>query len=94
MKKSTGEHGYYVYVALNGADIAYTGIAKDVTARLAQHNTTTGARFTRGRGPWRIAHTEGPISHGEALRREMEIKKDRKLKAAIKATSLNITATR
>ena len=24
MKKSTGEHGYYVYVALNGADIAYT----------------------------------------------------------------------
>ncbi|MBL6929158.1 MAG: GIY-YIG nuclease family protein [Rhodospirillales bacterium] len=84
---NANQDAYYVYIALNGAGIAYTGIAKDVTARLAQHNANTGARFTKGRGPWRIAHTEGPLSHGEALRREMEIKKDRRLKAAIKVSS-------
>ncbi|MBL6945998.1 MAG: GIY-YIG nuclease family protein [Rhodospirillales bacterium] len=84
-KKPPANDAYYVYVALNKAGIAYTGIAKDVAARLAQHNTNTGARFTKGRGPWHIAHTEGPLTHSEALRREMEIKKDRRLKAAVKA---------
>ena len=75
---------YYVYVLLNGAGIAYTGIAKDVAARLDQHNCGTGARFTRGRGPWRVVHTEGPMGHGDALRREAHIKRDRAFKAGLK----------
>ena len=75
---------YWVYVLLNDAGIAYTGIAKDVAARLAQHNAGTGARFTRGRGPWRLVHAEGPLPHGDALRREMAIKKDRAFKQALK----------
>lgn len=75
---------YFVYVLLNGAGIAYTGIAKDVEARLARHNAGAGARFTRGRGPWRIAHVEGPFPHGEALRRERALKRDRRFKAALK----------
>jgi putative endonuclease len=75
---------YYVYVLLNGADIAYTGIAKDVAARLHSHNSGTGARFTRGRGPWRVVHVEGPLPHGDALRREVAIKRDRAFKAALK----------
>ncbi|HTH17159.1 MAG TPA: GIY-YIG nuclease family protein [Magnetospirillum sp.] len=79
---------YYVYVLLNGAEIAYTGIAKDVDARLAQHNSGTGARFTRGRGPWRVAHVEGPMAHGDALRREAAIKRDRTFKAGLKAPPL------
>lgn len=79
---------YFVYVLLNDAGIAYTGIAKDVAARLAQHNAGAGARFTRGRGPWRIVHTEGPLPHGDALRREMAIKKDHTFKARLKAPSL------
>lgn len=75
---------YYVYVLLNDAGIAYTGIAKDVAARLAQHNAGTGARFTRGRGPWRVGHVEGPMPHGDALRREMALKRDRAFKARLK----------
>lgn len=75
---------YFVYVLLNAAGIAYTGIAKDVAGRLAQHNGGTGARFTRGRGPWRVVHSEGPMPHGDALRREMAIKKDRSFKARLK----------
>lgn len=76
---------YYVYVLTNPHGTAYTGIAKDVTARLAQHNGGTGARFTRGRGPWQVMHVEGPLAHGDALRREAAIKRDRKFKAQLKA---------
>lgn len=79
------DSAYYVYVLRNGAGITYTGIAKDVDARLARHNANTGARFTRGRGPWRAVHLEGPLPHGDALRREREIKRDRRFKAALKA---------
>lgn len=76
---------YFVYVLRNRAGIFYTGIAKDVAARLKQHNGGTGARFTRGRGPWRVCHQEGPFGHGDALRREAAIKSDRTFKASLRA---------
>ncbi len=76
---------WFVYVLLNKAGTAYTGIAKDVTARLALHNAGTGAKFTRGRGPWRTIHVEGPMERGAALRRELAIKGDAAFKADLKA---------
>lgn len=76
---------YFVYVIRNPAGILYTGIAKDVDARCHQHNTGAGARFTRGRGPWTLVHQEGPLPHGDALRRECQIKADRRFKSEIKA---------
>ncbi|MGY9057920.1 MAG: GIY-YIG nuclease family protein [Alphaproteobacteria bacterium] len=79
---------YFVYVLHNSAGTTYTGIALDVDARLSSHNDGTGAKFTRGRGPWIVIHTEGPLPHGDALRREMAIKKDRKFKAALVAHAL------
>lgn len=80
---------WYVYVIVNAGRVAYTGIAADVNARLSQHNGEKrgGAKFTRGRGPWRIAHIEGPMAKGDALKREAAIKKDRRFKAALKSTS-------
>ncbi|MBF0561695.1 MAG: GIY-YIG nuclease family protein [Alphaproteobacteria bacterium] len=80
---------YFVYVLHSRSGITYTGIAKDVKARLARHNAGTGARFTKGRGPWRVVHVEGPLSHGDAARRECAIKKDRQFKIAIKARASN-----
>lgn len=86
---ATPAPAYFVYVLRNDAGTLYTGIAKDVAARCAQHNDGCGARFTRGRGPWRVVHREGPFSHGEALRRELQVKADRRLKAAIKARGMD-----
>lgn len=84
---------WYVYVIVNAARIAYTGIAADVTARLAQHNGEKrgGAKFTRGRGPWRIAHVEGPLTKSDALKREAAIKKDRAFKRALKTSPIRRT---
>ncbi len=79
-----------VYVLMNAQNITYTGIAKDTGARLIQHNTSKGARFTKGRGPWTIVYTEGPLSHAEALRRERALKKDVKLKRHLKK-SISVT---
>ena len=76
---------FFVYVLRNSDGTLYTGIAKDVDARLAQHNANGGARFTRGRGPWQVIHTEGPLAHGDALRRERALKRDRQFKAELKA---------
>ncbi len=75
---------YFVYVLRNRAGILYTGIALDVATRCAQHNDGRGARFTRGRGPWAVIHVEGPLPHGDALRRELRIKADRRLKVMLK----------
>lgn len=83
---------WYVYVLMNDAQTAYTGIAKDVMARLGQHNAGRGARFTRGRGPWQVIHVEGPMEHGAALRRETAIKGNAAFKRLLK-TSRQLTAT-
>jgi putative endonuclease len=80
---------WFVYVLLNERSTAYTGIAKDVAARLVQHNTGRGARFTRGRGPWQVIHREGPMDKGDALRREQAIKRDARFKASLKAGLAN-----
>ncbi len=81
---SDSDLGFFVYVLRNRAGTLYTGIAKDVDTRLAQHNANAGARFTRGRGPWQVIHSEGPLAHGNALRREATLKRDRRFKAELK----------
>ena len=75
---------FFVYVIKNPANTLYTGIAKDIERRINEHNSGKGAKFTRGRGPWQQAYSEGPFKHGDALRREIEMKKDKNLKRRLK----------
>ena len=77
--------GWFVYVLLNRAGVSYTGISDDPAKRLATHNAGKGAKFTRGRGPWTLAHTEACATKGAALSREAAIKKDRAFKRRLKA---------
>ena len=51
---------------------------------MLKHNAGNGAKFTRGRGPWRVVHAEGPHTHGDALRREYQIKHDPAFKTDLK----------
>jgi putative endonuclease len=75
---------YFVYVILNDQGRAYTGISTDIDRRVAQHNAGTGAKNTRGQGPWVVIHSEGPMSKSEAAKREATIKRDRPFKAQLK----------
>jgi len=66
--------GYFVYI-LQCADLTlYTGIAKDVPARIAVHNRGKGAKYTRGRLPVQMVYQESCADKSAALRRELAIK--------------------
>ena len=52
----------------------YTGIAKDVRARLAAHNSGRGAAYTRSRRPVKLVHAEEGFTRSTALSREASIK--------------------
>lgn len=56
----------------------YTGYTTDVERRVAEHNAGTGARYTRGRGPVEVVHTEAYDTQSEAMQREYAIKQLRR----------------
>jgi len=65
---------WVVYVLLCADKTYYTGITNDLARRLAQHESGTGAKYTRGRGPFVVQYTETFATRGEASRREYAIK--------------------
>ena len=52
----------------------YTGITNNLERRIQQHESGQGAKYTKGRGPFRIIHTEEFSEKGLALIREHQIK--------------------
>lgn len=63
-----------VYLARCADGTLYCGVAKDVAARIAQHDAGKGARYTRGRGPLELLFARRCKSHRDALRLELGIK--------------------
>lgn len=66
---------WHVYIVRCSDQSLYTGIAKDVAARIEKHNAGKGARYTRGRLPVELVYRELVGEHGAALRRELAIKR-------------------
>lgn len=65
----------YAYMLRCADDTLYCGWTNDLTHRLAAHNSGQGAKYTRGRGPVRLAYSELFATQGEAMRREAQLKK-------------------
>lgn len=63
-----------VYIVRCADDSLYTGIAKDVKARLSKHNAGKGAAYTRSRRPVRLLYRQDGFTRSEALIREAAIK--------------------
>ncbi len=63
-----------VYILECGDGRLYTGITTDLARRITEHETGRGARFTKGRGPFRLVHQEPCESRADASKRELEIK--------------------
>jgi putative endonuclease len=63
-----------VYIARCVDGSLYTGVAKDVRARLAAHNAGRGAAYTRSRRPVRLVYREDGFTRSKALSREAGIK--------------------
>jgi len=63
-----------IYIVRCADDSLYTGVAKDLAARITEHNAGRGAKYTRGRLPVEVVYHETARDRSEAQRREIEIK--------------------
>jgi putative endonuclease len=63
-----------VYMARCVDGSLYTGIAKDVRARVTAHNSGRGAAYTRARRPVKLVYIEEGFTQSTALSREARIK--------------------
>ena len=81
---------HYVYMLISAHKekyVSYVGYSKDPKKRLIKHNSGLGAKFTRGR-KWKLIYYEVVNNKSSALKREYELKKNRKLRNLIKKTFL------
>lgn len=74
------ENSWHVYILQCADTTLYTGIAKDLSRRLMQHNgeLVGGPKYTRGRRPVRLVWSDEVADRGAALQREAAIKKLRR----------------
>lgn len=63
-----------VYIVRCADASLYTGIAKDVSVRLAAHNSGRGAAYTRAHLPVELVYEENGLTRSAALTREARIK--------------------
>jgi len=77
---------FFVYVigSVNNTKlITYVGYTNNLLNRIILHNRGKGAKFTRGR-KWFLMYYETFKSRSKAMKREHEIKKDKKFRKKIK----------
>ena len=83
---------FFVYLLLNSdaekKHISYVGSTNDKKKRLLLHNTSKGAKFTRGR-KWKMIFSKVFKCKKSALKYEYLLKKNYKLRKQIKMQYLN-----
>ena len=71
---------YYLYIIRCADDTLYTGIAKNLTKRIEEHNTSPkGAKYTRTRRPVTLVYSEEHEDRSTASKREYVVKKMRRV---------------
>lgn len=65
---------FYCYIVKCSDGTFYTGWTTDPARREKQHNTGTGARYTRMRRPVEMVYIEEQPDRGSAMKRELAIK--------------------
>lgn len=73
----TGSALWYLYLVRCANGHLYTGVTTDVTRRFSEHQSggIKSAKYLRGKGPLTLMYQEQVGSHGDALRREIAVKK-------------------
>ncbi|MFH1394781.1 MAG: GIY-YIG nuclease family protein [Candidatus Omnitrophota bacterium] len=65
---------WYVYILECRDKTLYVGVTKNLTERLERHNKGKASKYTRGRTPVKMIHTEEYSDKTSALKREHELK--------------------
>jgi putative endonuclease len=66
---------WFVYIVECADATYYTGIAVDVSKRIAKHNAGKGAAYTRARGPVALLYSEEHPDRSSASKREWALKR-------------------
>ena len=77
---------FFVYMILTkhkGKFISYVGYTNNLTNRLLKHNSSKGAKFTKGK-KWELIYYKKYLSKINAMKGEYKLKKDYKLRNKIK----------
>jgi putative endonuclease len=77
---SMGSCDWMVYILRCGDGSLYTGVTKNLEARIKQHASGKGAAYTRTHLPVCLVYQEGPFTRSDALVREAKLKRLPKLK--------------
>ena len=78
---------YFVYMLLTkhrGKFISYVGYTNNLKNRLSLHNSSKGAKFTKGK-KWEIIYSKKYLNKSKAMKDEYKLKKDYKLRNKIKS---------
>ena len=64
----------YTYIVKCRDGSLYTGWTNNLEKRIHDHNSGSGAKYTKSRAPVELLYYEGFRTKSEAMRREYEIK--------------------
>ena len=77
---------YFVYLLVSknkNRTISYVGYTNNIKKRLELHNSSKGAKFTRGRN-WKLAYSKKYDNKILAMKEEYKLKKNFMLRSKIK----------
>ncbi len=77
---------YYVYLIVSTNKeklLSYVGYTSDINNRLKLHNSSKGAKFTKGR-KWKLIYKKAYTSRSLAMTNEYKLKKNYKKRLKIK----------
>ena len=83
---------YFVYLIINQKKsklFSYVGYTNNIKKRLDLHNSSKGAKFTRGR-KWTLAYKKCYKTKSLAMKNEYLLKKDYKKRNIIKNNFINL----
>ena len=81
-------HVYIIITKKNNKFFTYVGYTNDIKKRLLLHNTSKGAKFTKG-NKWFLIYKKSYSSKIIAMKEEYKLKKNYKMRNKIKLKYLN-----
>ena len=81
---------YFVYMIItkiNNRTITYVGYTNNLNKRIELHNSSKGAKFTKGK-KWKLIYYKKFKSKISAMKYEYLLKKDNKMRKKIKLSNL------
>ena len=81
---------FYVYMLMSKYKhiiLSYVGYTNNIKKRIKDHNSSKGAKYTRGK-KWIIIYKKSYINKSLAMKNEYRLKKDRNLREKLKRNYL------